>query len=134
MTPNTRSSRSGRIGPVYIRAVSNTGARPWPLRERDRLAVDLRHVEKDVAAAGGRDQRREHRLRRRAIVGHQRADLPTRAARTDHAPGGELAVTHQRAADMAGRVDPRAQERRTRRGENRGVVRLHGAKDTSRSG
>src|SRR5262249_8004542 len=29
VTPNTRSRRTGRIAPVYIRAVSNTGARPW---------------------------------------------------------------------------------------------------------
>src|SRR3954453_5773743 len=30
VTPNKPSSRSGRIAPVYIRAVSNPGARPWP--------------------------------------------------------------------------------------------------------
>jgi hypothetical protein len=42
VTPYTRFSETGRIGPEYIRAVSNTG------RERHGHAVWLRHVEEHL--------------------------------------------------------------------------------------
>ena len=44
--------------------------------ERNRFAVDAGHVEENLSPAGGRGQRREYGLRRRAIVG-----------RTGFAPG-----------------------------------------------
>lgn len=41
VTPNTRSSASGRIAPVYIRAVSNTGAKSCPCASATASALTL---------------------------------------------------------------------------------------------
>src|SRR5262245_17320485 len=100
--------------------------KPEILRQRDRIAIDARHVEKDRAIARALEQRRQHGLGRSAVVGDERADLAAGAGRADDAPGGEFAVAHKRAPDMAGRVDPRAQECRARRWKYRGVVRHDG--------
>ena len=98
---------------------------PKILRQRDRLAVDAGHIQKNLAAAHPGEQGRQHRFGGGAVVGHQRADLETPPARTDHAPAGKPAFAHQRATDMRRRTDPRTQERRSRRRKHGGVVRLH---------
>src|SRR5262249_13652822 len=102
------------------------------LRERDRIAIDAGNVEKDFARAFSRDQRREGG--RGAVVGHQRADLAAGPARAAHAPSGEAAVAHERAADVSARADPRAQERRARRRKHRRVIPVTVANGTSASG
>src|SRR6266849_634431 len=127
ITPTQTSSPRKPAPPPPAGSAPNTSARsrtpgePDRGGERDRLAVDLRHVEKDLAALGA-DQRHEHRLRGGAIVRHQRADLAAAAARPDDAPGGKLAVAQERASDMAGRRDPEPQERGPRRRKDARVV------------
>jgi hypothetical protein len=83
VTPNTRVRRTGRIGPVYIRAVSKIMARLWG----DRLCVRFRNVKEELAAPDRRRERSENALGAGAIVGDKRADLEALAAGADHAPG-----------------------------------------------
>src|SRR5262249_15786937 len=75
-----------------------------------RLGVDARHTEKDFARARGLDQGGEDGLGPSAAVGDERADFVAAPTLPDHAPSGKAAIAHQRATDMAGRADPRAQE------------------------
>ena len=82
-----------------MRAVSNTGASPSDSARRTASRLTAGNIEKDLAAAGLRKQRRHHRFGRGAVIGDQRADLAALAARADHAPAGEPAVAHQRATD-----------------------------------
>ena len=104
VTPNTRSRRSGRIGPVYMRAVSNTGASPWACASATASRLTLGTSRKTSSPPAAADaQAREHRLGGGAVVGNQRPDLVAGAARADHAPGGEPAVANERAADMPAR-------------------------------
>src|SRR5215831_8399678 len=81
------------------------------LRKRDRIAIDAGDIEKNFARAS-RHQRCEHGFGRGAVVGHQRADLAAGPAWADHAPRGQAAITHERAADMSPRADPRTQDAR----------------------
>src|SRR3984893_9339904 len=98
---------------------------PQVLRQGDRVTVDARNVEEDLAAATAGQQSRQNHLGGGAIVGHQRADLAALPAWTDHAPAGKPAIAHERATDMTGRADPGAQERGARSRKHRRVVRLH---------
>ena len=102
------------------------GREPQVLRQGDRLAVDARHVEEDLAAARARQQGRQDRFGGGAVVGDQRADLAAVPAWTDHAPGGQPAVAQERATGMSRRADPGAQERGARGREHRRVVGFHG--------
>ena len=131
VTPNTRCSRNGGIAPVYMRAVSNTGASPKSCASATASRLIAGNVQKNLAAARLASKADKTASAAGAIVGHQRADLKTLPARTDHAPAGKPAIAHQRAADMSGRANPGPKERGSRRRKHRGVARLHVANGTS---
>ena len=80
----------------------------------------------------GRDQRRNDGLSPFDIIGSERTNLETFAARPDHAPSVQSAIAEKRAADVTRRGDPSAQERRTRGREDRCVVGLDGRKRNRR--
>ena len=125
VTPNIRSSRNGGIAPVYMRAVSNTGASPRSCANAtaSRLMPGTSRNISPLPDAG--KQGRQNDLGGGAVVGHQWADLAALPAWTDHAPAGKPAIAHDSATDMPGRADPGAQERWSRSRKHGRVVRLH---------
>ena len=122
VTPKMRCSATSRTAPVYMRAVSNTGARPRDCASATASRFGSGTSRNTSPPPAGGDQRIEHGLGRRAVIGDQRSDLEAGAAGADHAPGGERAVAHQRASDMALRADPGAQEVFARRREHGRVI------------
>jgi hypothetical protein len=123
VTPNTRSSRNGRITPVYIRAVSNSATSPRSCANATASRLML-GTSRNISPPPTLQSRQDH-LGGGAVVGHQRTDLAALAAWTDHAPADKPAIAHKRATDMPGRADPGAQERGARSRKHRRVVCLY---------
>src|SRR5439155_21775342 len=81
--------------------------------------------EHNFVAAGTGEQSLQDGLCGGVVIGYQRADLAAGPAGADHAPRGELAVTHRRTSDVSWRIDPGAEEGRARGRENGSIVGFH---------
>ncbi len=75
-------------GPVYMRAVSKTGARPSSSCERDGLAIGDRDIQENLTGLRIGDQCRQNEESGDPVVGGQRPDLVSAPAEPNGTPGG----------------------------------------------
>ena len=88
-------------GPIVFRTSEGEYRVSYSDPAKGLTAIHGGDVEEDLAAVCAFQQGLHDRLRRRAVVGDERADLAAGPARPDHAPCSKLAVAQQRATDMS---------------------------------
>ena len=85
---------SGNAGgaPRYMRAVSNTGFRPWRSARDDGRPIGLRRVDEDHLAGALVDQGAKQQIGAGLVLGEKWADLVAIPAGAQHAVAGDIAV------------------------------------------